>query len=295
MNRGLLYAFAAYLMWGVLPIFWKTLQAVPALEILGHRIFWSFVALVIVLAYRRQWHWVKPTFSQRRTVVTFGLISTVITLNWGVYIWGVNAGYIVETSLGYFINPLVSVVLGVIFLRERLRLWQWVAVGMALLGVLYLTFGYGSLPWIALTLAFSFGFYGLLKKTADLNALEGLTLETALIAGPALGYLLYLEVDGVGAFAHTDLTSSLLLVLTGVATALPLLLFAAAARRIPLSALGFMQYIAPTIQFLLGVFVYSEPFDHSRLIGFSLIWSALLIYSAERFIENRKHTAISPA
>ena len=288
MNKGLLYALGAYLAWGVLPIFWKMLHAVPAPEILSHRVVWSVVVVAGLLTYRRQWQWLKPALITRRTLLTFVVIALLISINWGTYIWAVNAGFLVETSLGYFINPLVNVVLGVFFLGERLRRGQWIAVGVAACGVLYLTLSYGSLPWIALTLAFSFGFYGLLKKTAALNALEGFSLEMVLIAGPALAYLLYRETAGIGAFGHAGLSTTVLLALTGLATALPLLCFAAAARRIPLSTLGLMQYIAPTMQFSLGVFVYGEPFTQARLIGFSLIWLALLIYSGERIFESRR-------
>jgi chloramphenicol-sensitive protein RarD len=292
MNKGLVYALGAYLTWGLLPIYWKLLHVVTPLEIVSHRIVWSFVVVLAILAYRRQWQWLKPTLHDRKTLLTFVLISILITVNWGVYIWAVNAGFVVETSLGYFINPLINVVLGVFFLRERLRLWQWVAVGVAFIGVLYLTLTYGTLPWVALTLAFSFGFYGLLKKTASLNALEGFSLETAFIFGPALLYLAYLQLIGAGSWGQLDLTTELLLIFSGVITAGPLLMFAAAARRIPLSLLGLLQYLAPTMQFLLGVFVYGEPFSRSRLVGFSLIWLALIIYSTERVIEYRRHRIV---
>jgi chloramphenicol-sensitive protein RarD len=219
----------------------------------------------------------------------------LLSINWLVYVWAVNAGFIVDTSLGYFINPLVNVVLGVVFLRERLRLWQWIPVGIATLGVLYLTVSYGSLPWIGLTLAFSFATYGLLKKMAPLSSIHGFTLETGFLFFPALVYLLFLELSSQGAFLHGSLFETVLLVLTGVATGLPLLLFGAAARRISLSLLGFIQYMAPTLQFLIGVIVYGEAFTPDRMVGFGLIWLALVIYSADGFRENRRNHIAAPA
>jgi chloramphenicol-sensitive protein RarD len=212
-----------------------------------------------------------------------------------VYVWAVNAGYIVDASLGYFINPLVNVVLGVIFLRERLRLWQWIPVGIAAAGVLYLTISYGTLPWIGLTLAFTFGTYGLLKKTASLNSVHGFTLETGFLFIAALPYLLVLEFTGQGAFPYGSLLETILLILTGVATGLPLLLFGAAAKRIHLSTLGFIQYIAPTLQFLIGVLVYGEAFTPDRMIGFGLIWFALAIYSSDSLLARHQKQLAIPA
>jgi chloramphenicol-sensitive protein RarD len=288
MNKGLFYAIAAYTVWGLLPVYWKALQTVPATEIVGHRMIWSLVFVASLLAFRRHWGWLRLVVRQPRTLLVGFLAACILALNWLTYVWAVNAGYIVETSLGYFINPLVSVLFGVVFLRERLRLWQWVAIGVAFTGVLYLTIGYGALPWIALVLAFTFGSYGLLKKKTSLGALEGLAMEASLLFLPALTYLLYLESRGAGSFGHTTGFVSMLLILTGVATAGPLLLFAAAARRIPLSMLGILQYIAPTFQFLLGVFLYGEPFNQTRLVGFSIIWTALLIYSIEGSLFRRR-------
>ncbi len=288
MNRGLFYAIAAYGLWGLLPLYWKVLHSVPATEIVAHRMVWSLVFLGVLLLFRRRWAWLPAVMKQPRTLLLVLLSGCILAVNWLTYIWAVNAGYVVETSLGYFINPLLSVFLGVLFLRERLRVGQWLAIGLALLGVLYLTVAYGSFPWIALTLALSFGLYGLLKKTTALEALEGLSLETALLFGPALVYLLLLEWQERGSFGHTGAGISLLLMLTGVATGLPLLLFGAAARRIPLSLVGIMQYIAPTMQFLLGVFLFQEPFTASRLVGFSFIWAALLLYTAEGLLAHRR-------
>jgi chloramphenicol-sensitive protein RarD len=290
MNKGLLYAIGTYVMWGLLPVYWKALHSVPSMQIVAHRMVWSMLFMLIILACNQHWGWLKPLFHRPKIIASVFLAGSILTVNWLVYIWAVNAGYVVESSLGYFINPLVSVVLGVLFFRERLRRFQWVAVGIAAIGVIYLTIIYGALPWIALTLAFSFALYGVLKKRASLNSMEGLSLETGLMFLPALGYLLYQNAIGQGVFGHTDLTSTLLLIFTGVATAVPLLLFASAARRIPLSMLGILQYIAPIMQFSLGVFVYNEAFTVSRLVGFSFIWIALLIYSMESIIERRRNS-----
>jgi chloramphenicol-sensitive protein RarD len=292
-NRGFHFAAAAYTMWGFFPIYWKVLHSVPALEILAHRMVWSLGFVLLVLAYRRRWSWLRPALRSKRTLFTFLATGAILSLNWFVYIWGVNAGFIVETSLGYFINPLVNVLLGVFFLGEQMRGGQWTAVSLAALGVIYLTILYGSLPWIALALAFSFGLYGLLRKTAPLEALEGLGLETAIMFFPALAYLVYLEIAGSGSFGHVDWTTSLLLALAGVITAVPLWLFALGARRVTLVTLGLLQYIAPTLQFLIGVFVYHESFTRSQMVGFGLIWLALLMYSAEGLLNARKKRQLS--
>lgn len=280
-NKGMIYAASAYVLWGLLPLFWKALQHVPALEILAHRMVWALLVVLLLLAFTRNWNWLGAVLRSPRTLLTFLASALLLSVNWFVYIWGVNAGYVVETSLGYFINPLVNVLLGVLFLGERLRAWQAAAIAVATAGVLYLTFSYGSPPWIALTLAGSFGLYGLIRKTAALNSLEGLTLETLLLFPFAFGYLVFREWNGIGALGRVDALTTLLLVVSGVATAAPLLLFAAGARRITLTALGILQYIAPSLQFTIGVLVFNEPITTDRLIGFSLIWLALLIYTGE--------------
>lgn len=294
MNKGMLYAIAAYGLWGLFPLYWKMLQHVPALEILSHRMTWSLGFVLLLLLLRRRWHWLKTAVHTPRTILLFVASAMLLSVNWFVYIWGVNAGFIVETSLGYFINPLVSVLMGVMFLGERLRRWQWLAIGLAAAGVMYLTIRYGTLPWISLTLATSFALYGLIRKTAPLGSLEGLSLETALMFFPALGYLVYLEVTGTAAFGHVDGITTVLLSLAGVATAVPLLLFAAGARRIKLATIGILQYIAPTLQFLIGVLIYHEPFTMDRLVGFSLIWLALVIYSGENIWFNRRQPRLHP-
>ncbi len=291
---GTLAALAAYTLWGLLPVYWKAVEQVPAQEILGHRIVWSLVVTLGLLALNREWHWLKRAVRRPAVLLPYLGSAALLGLNWFVYIWANNNGHIVETSLGYFINPLVNVLLGVVLLRERMRPWQWAAVGIAGLGVGYMTFGYGQLLWIALILAFSFGFYGLLRKTGGLEAIQGLTVETGLMFLPALAYLLYLDSRGAGAFGRADATTTLLLGLAGIVTAIPLILFAYGARRVQLTTLGVLQYVAPTGQFLLGVLAYNEPFTRTRLIGFSLIWAALLLYSAEGFITQRR-AAAAPA
>ena len=295
MNKGILYAIGAYFLWGLFPIYWKLIQGVPVLEIIGHRIVWAFIFVLMVVAATKDWRGIKSAIKDRKILFTFFVTGILLFINWLVYVWAVNAGYIVDASLGYFINPLVNVILGVIFLRERLRLWQWIPVGIAALGVIYLTFSYGALPWIGLTLAFSFGTYGLLKKTAPLKSIHGFTLETGMLFFPALAYLLFLELTSQGAFPHGSTLETILLVLTGVATGLPLLLFGAAARLIPLSTLGFIQYMAPTLQFLIGVLIYGEAFTLDRMIGFGLIWLALLIYSVDSFHTRRQNHLAAPA
>ena len=287
MKQGTLAALTAYILWGLLPIYWKTIAHVPAQEILGHRIVWSLGVTLVLLALRRQWDWLKTVARRPAIALPYAGTAALLTLNWFVYIWANNNGHIVDASLGYFINPLVNVLLGVVFLRERMRPWQWVAIGLAFIGVSYLAFSYGRLPWIALTLAFSFGIYGLIRKLASLESIQGLTAEMSLVFLPAFGYLIYLGTRGTGAFGQTNALTTLLLALAGVVTAIPLILFAYGARRVPLTTLGVLQYVAPTLQFLLGVLVYGEGFTQARMIGFSVIWLALLVYSVEGFMAQR--------
>jgi chloramphenicol-sensitive protein RarD len=286
-NNGLLYALGAYVFWGLFPIYWKWLQPVGAVELIGHRIGWSFVMLLAFIAATRRLRAFGREVSRRSIWPIYLAAAILIGVNWLIYVWAVNANYILETSLGYFINPLISVLLGVIFLRERLRPFQWLPVGLAAGGVLYLALAYGRPPWIALTLAFSFGTYGLVKKLAPLGSLYGLTFETGILFLPAVAYLIYADSAGFGAFLHSDLTTSLLLVGAGAVTTVPLLMFASAAQRLPLSMVGIMQYIAPTIQFLLGVLIYKEPFDHTHLIGFGIVWAALILFAAENLWARR--------
>jgi chloramphenicol-sensitive protein RarD len=286
MNKGIWFAIGAYVIWGIFPIYWKWVDHVPALQVIGHRIVWSFVLLICVVLATRQTKALRSLLSGR--VLRMYLVAGILlSINWLVYVWAVNADYIVETSLGYFINPLFSVLLGVVFLRERLRLSQWVPIGIAGIGVIYLTFVYGSLPWIALTLAGTFGIYGLVKKLAPLGSLFGLTLETGLVFLPALAYLIFSEVSGNGAFGHAGRLSDGLLFGAGLVTTVPLLMFASAAQRIPLTMVGIMQYIAPTLQFLLGVLLFKEPFTSAKLVGFAMVWFALILFWVEGVIARR--------
>lgn len=292
MKKGIWLALFTYLLWGFFPLYWKMLQHVLAPELLAHRITWSFITLVVVLFVGRQFKTWRQLLS-RRVLLIYLLAAVLIGINWLTYVWAVNAGFIVETSLGYFINPLLSVLLGVVILRERLRPWQWLPIGMVVCGVGYLTYFHGGLPWIALTLAFTFAVYGLVKKIAPLGSLYGLTLETGLLFLPALIYLSVAEWNGSAAFLHVSLKTDLLLIGAGPVTTIPLLLFAGAARRIPLTMIGLMQYISPTMQFLLGVLVYHEPFPPARALGFAIVWIGLIAFWIENLLSQR-HLALAP-
>jgi len=287
MNKGILYGIGAYMLWGLFPLYWKQLHDVPALQVIGHRIGWSFVLLVIYIVITKQWKDFRSVAFAPRTIGIYSIAAVLLSLNWLIYVWGVNSGFIVETSLGYYINPLLSVLLGVIFLRERLRPLQWIPVGIAAIGVGYLTFVYGRLPWIALSLAFSFGFYGFVKKLSPLGSLYGLTLETGIVFPIALIYLIFVGFNGMGAFLQDGTTVDLFLIGAGVVTTIPLLMFASAAKQIPLTIIGLLQYVAPTMQFLIGIFVYKEPFDQSHLVGFGIVWVALIIFAVESYFSNR--------
>jgi chloramphenicol-sensitive protein RarD len=277
-RRGVWFAIGAYTVWGLLPVYWKALHNVPAASILANRIAWSAVFVAVLLTVQRNWGWLGGALRSRRIVATYVIAAVLLSVNWYIYIWAVNAGFLVDSSLGYFITPLVNVVMGVLFFRERLSLGKWTAVGLAAAGVLYITMSYGQLPWIGLSLALTFGCYGLVKKQARLPALEGMALETGTIVLPAVAFLIYQEVAGDGVLGHTDWVTSLLLIGTGVITVIPLLWFAGAARRIPLSTMGVIQYISPTLMFILGIAVFHEPFDVHKLVGFILIWAALAVY-----------------
>ncbi len=281
MQRGYWYAIGAYVTWGLFPIYWKWLQQISALQLIGHRVVWSCVMLFAIIVMSRQWKVFRSSILNRRALAIYALAGVLIAINWTIYVWAVNSNFIVETSLGYFINPLVSIFLGVFVLGERLRVGQWLAIGLAAAGVLYLTLAYGALPWISLGLACTFGLYGLVKKMAPLGAAHGLALETGILLIPALAYLLYESQADRGAFLHSGMTVDLLMIGAGPVTTIPLLFFAAAARRIPLSMVGLFQYIAPTLQFLIGVFLFHEPLTRSRLIGFSMVWLALVLSALE--------------
>jgi chloramphenicol-sensitive protein RarD len=287
MSTGALYAALAFALWGIFPLYFRQIASVPPGEILVHRIIWSLVFVLIVLAVRRQWGWLKPVLRQPRVLAAFAASAVLLSTNWLIYIWAVNNGHVIDSSLGYFINPLVNVLLGYTVLHERLRRLQWLALALAAGGVLWLTILAGHLPWIALALAGTFGAYGLLRKVATLGPLEGLTLETLLLAPIAAGVLGLWMANGSSTFPAADATTNAWLIAAGPITAIPLLLFAAGARRISLTTLGLLQYIGPSIQLALGLWLFHEPFSAERLIGFSLIWLALALYSAEGWWRSR--------
>jgi chloramphenicol-sensitive protein RarD len=281
MRTGILSATLAFLAWGLFPLYFHALHEVPPLQILAHRMLWSLLFLVVILALRRQWGWLSIA-RQPRVLGSFVASACLLSVNWLIYIWAVNNGHVIEASLGYFINPLVNILFGYLLLHERLRRAQWMAIAVAALGVAWLTWQAGTIPWIALALAATFGGYGLLRKTAALGALEGLSFETMVLFPVAAGYVLWLTVHGQNAFVDTASNSTRwLLVAAGPITAVPLLLFASGARRIPLSVLGLLQYLAPTLQFMLGVWLFHEAFTPDRLVGFALIWTALALFALE--------------
>jgi chloramphenicol-sensitive protein RarD len=275
LTKGLWQAVAAYVCWGLFPFYWKQVAQAPAGQVMAHRIFWSFVTLALLAAWRgdRFWGAVAP-----RVWALYAAAGALISANWFAYIWAVNHGYIVETSLGYFINPLVNVALGVAVFGERLRPVQWTAIGCAAAGVLYLTAAYGRVPWVALTLAFTFAGYSVVKKLAPLESRRGLMLETALMGGPALAYLIWADAKGEGVFLRGGLAPTLFLAGAGVVTTAPLLLFAAAVREVPLTVISVVQYISPTLQLLAGVLVYGEPFAYDQRAGFGAVWLGLALF-----------------
>lgn len=293
-NKGVWLALAGYCIWGFFPAYWKLLNGVPATEVVAHRLVWSLVFLVIVMTVMRQWESLRAQ-TTRPALWLYTGAGVLLTINWLFYVYGVNSGRVVEASLGYFINPLVSVLFGVIIFQERLQPVKWFSIGLAALGVIYLTLSYGELPWIALGLALSFGSYGVFKKKAPLGALHGLTVETAAMFIPALVYLLFLEGAGTGSFGHGTFSVSLFMILGGIVTSLPLLMFSSAAKIIPLSLIGILQYITPTLQLMLGVLAYGEPFPRDRMIGFAMIWLALIVFTASGLYERRKALAAAAA
>ena len=277
-HLGPMYAILAYGAWGLFPVYWKQFGDIPALEILSHRMIWSLLLLLGLLAVLRRGTELRVVFRSRRSTMRLLMSATLLALNWGTYIYGVNHDRILETSLGYFINPLVTVLLGLIFLGERLGRWQQVAVAIAAAGVGWFTLSVGQVPWLALILAFSFAFYGLLRKLVPVAPMTGLAVETLLITPVALAYVLHMQYSGSGHFGASP-RLTLLFIGCGVATSLPLLWFNNAAKRLRLATLGFFQYLAPSLQFLLGIFLYREPLDSNLLVLFGFIWTALVIYS----------------
>lgn len=294
-NNGVLAAAGAYLVWGLVPIYWKALASVPALQIGAHRLVWCALLVFGYLIAREGLSWFAPLWREPRTRTLLVGSGVLIGVNWWLYIWAVNSGHIVETSLGYFINPLVSVALGVFVLHERLNTSQKVAVAAAACGVLYLTYSFGRLPWIALTLALSFGGYGLLRKLAHVDSVKGLAFENSVLLLPALAILGWAHAQGQGAFLNGPARVDVLLALGGLVTAVPLVWFAYGARRIPLTMIGILQYIAPSLQLLCGVLIFGEAFTATHWIGFACIWSALAIYAADGLWRTRLRAAIEPA
>lgn len=288
MHSGIFFAAAAYLCWGLFPLYFKALQHIPAMVILPHRMVWSAVFLALLLAGLRRWRWLSQVFRQPRILFGSLMSAALLSLNWFVYIWAVNAGHIVDASLGYFMNPLVNILIGALFLHEKLRRAQWAALALAATGVAWLALQGDALPWIGLVLAFSFAFYGVMRKLAHLGALEGLALESFLLFPFAFAALLLLATHNADHYIAASNADRLLLMLGGPVTAIPLLLFAAGARRIPFSTLGFLQYLAPTGQLLLGVWVFHEPFAAPKIAGYAAIWVALVLYSVEGLWRSRQ-------
>jgi len=276
---GLMTAIAAYTLWGFLPVYWKVLGNVPALEVLSHRIIWSLVFVTLIIGLGRQWGKIQPIIADRKQVRLIVLAAIMIALNWGLFIWAVQSNHLLDSSLGYYINPLIAVLLGVVIFKEKLNSWQKLAIASAAIGVLILVIKAGKFPWLSFALALTFGIYGAIKKAVNATSLVGLALETAVLAPLALVFIVSRQATGHGALGGSSLTVTLFLLGAGVATAIPLILFAFSAKRIPLSTLGITQYIAPTLMFLFGVFVYHEPFQLVNAVSFGFIWLAVVIYS----------------
>ncbi len=292
-RRGFLFGVAAYVMWGLFPLYWPLLEPGGAVEILAHRVLWSCVTMVLLIALLRRTPQLRAIWRDRRVRLLLTVAAVAISVNWGTYIWGVNNGRVVETSLGYFINPLVTVMMGVLILGERLRPLQWVAMGLATAAVVVLTVDYGRLPYVALVLALTFGSYGLCKKTANVGATESLTYETAVIAPFALGFVLWLSASGSSNFGNHGLGHALLYLSTGIVTAIPLICFGAAATRVSMTTLGLLQYLAPILQFALGVFWFDEEMPAGRWLGFVLVWIALILFTIEAVNHRRRQLRLT--
>jgi chloramphenicol-sensitive protein RarD len=292
-RKGLGFGVAAYVMWGTFPLYWPLLEPAGAIEILAHRVLWSMVTMGVILMLLRRTAQLRALLADRRVFLLLAFAAAVISVNWATYIWGVNNERVVETSLGYFINPLVTVLMGVFILGERLRPLQWTAMGVAGVAVVVLAVDYGRPPWVALVLAFSFGCYGLAKKTANVPAVESLTLETALIAPFALAYVGWLTWQGQAEFGAHGAGHALLLMTTGIVTAIPLICFGAAAIRVSMVSLGMLQYLAPTLQFALGVFWFHEDMPASRWVGFGLVWLALAVFTVEAVNHRRRQLRLT--
>ncbi|MFH9114116.1 EamA family transporter RarD [Streptomyces globisporus] len=292
-RAGLLYGIGAYGMWGLVPLFWPLLEPSGAIEILAHRMVWSLGVVAVALLAVRRWAWVGELVRDRRKLGLISVAAATISVNWGLYIWAVNNGHVVEASLGYFINPLVTIALGVLLLGERLRPAQWAAVAISVAAVLVLAIGYGKPPWVSLVLAFSFATYGLIKKKVNMGGLESLAAETAVLFVPALGFLLWLAASGESTFTAGGTGHGFLLAATGIVTALPLICFGAAAIRVPLSTLGLLQYLAPVFQFGLGVLYFHEAMPPERWAGFALVWLALSLLTWDALRTARRNRMLA--
>ena len=292
--RGLWIAIGAFVLWGVMPLYWHALREVPSMQIVLHRIVWSALLVGAWLLVKHGRHWLRDTLRTPRAACLLAVSGVLIAINWGLYIWAVNAGHVVESSLGYYINPLLSVALGVVVLKERMSALQWTSVALATAGVAWLTFRFGQVPWIALCLACSFAIYGLIRKVVAVDAVRGLGVEGAYLLLPGLALIVWSEATGRGGFVSTwGVGIDAMLVLGGALTALPLIGFAYAVRRVPLSVVGLLQYIAPTLQFLIGVLVFNEPFGTDRAIGFTCIWIALAILAVDGVMRARRTAQIN--
>lgn len=287
-RQGTIYGVSAYLIWGLFPLYWPLLEPSTALEVLAHRVLWSLLVVVVLLGITRRMTYVRAAVKDRRRLAQMAVAAVFVAVNWGTYIYGVTNDRVLETSLGYFVNPIVTVLLGVLVLGERLRPVQWTAIGLAFLAVVVLTVENGSPPWIALILAFSFGTYGLLKKTAGVGAVEGLAIETGVLLPVAAAYVAFLGVTGAGTFGSQGPAHAALLAGAGIVTAVPLLLFGAAASRVPLTTLGMLQYSTPTLQFLLGVTLFDEPLPPVKLFGFVLVWAGLVLFTSDVVRHHRR-------
>ena len=281
-------AFFAFSFWGIFPVFFKAVSQIPAFEILAHRVLWTVVFLAFIILFKKNLKNVRAVFQNRKLLITLFISSLLVTTNWLVFIWAVINDRVLESSLGYFINPLINVALGMLFLREKLRNWQWIAVGLSAIGVGNLIWQHGTIPWVAISVSISFGLYGLVRKITSVDAVSGLFVETILVMPPMLAYLIYISLDGSGSFNLSNLKIMSLLITAGLMTAIPLLLFVIATKNLKLSTVGFFQYIAPTAHFLLAVYLYDEPFTDTHKITFCLIWFALAIYSFDSIASRQK-------
>lgn len=283
LNKGVIYGAGAYLLWGFLPLYWPLLEPSGSVEILAHRMIWSLAVVLGVLLLRRHWRWMLPVLRSPRQLLLLTGAALLIAMNWGVFIYAVNSGHTLQASLGYFINPLVSVILGVVVFSERLRTAQWVAVALGAAAVIVVTFSYGVLPWMSLAMAGTFACYGLIKKFVRLDGVESLTIETGVLFLPALGFVVFLEATGAGTLRTGSVAHAALLAGAGLITAVPLMLFGAAAHRVPLSLVGLLQFIAPVLQFLVAWLVFGEEMSAARWIGFTIVWAALVVFAIDMF------------